>query len=1271
MDLHPWPKKRRREDARQNDPEAFPPNFPETKDWYQELQEHSQDLMCIHDLEGRILSVNLAPARVLGYGADEMLQIPLRELLAPEFRSEFDAYLKQIERAGEAHGLMRVITRAGERRIWEYHCTLRTEAGRSPQVRSIAHDVTEQKQTEKRLREVSESLLDKVREGERTIRDLELFRTLLDRCNDAIEVVDPETLRFLDVNEKCCSDLGYSREELLAMTVPDINPARGEWSSARVTEMARKARSLVLDRVHRRKDGTLFPVEVSLQWLRLDREYVVAIVRDLTERKQVEAKLQASEKRYRALHDRAPIGICRVETRTGRYLEVNPKYCEIVGRTEEELLGLTVQTLTHPDDLAANIETMRQLSQGEVQHYQVERRRLRPDGSIRWLEVDAVAMWPEEQPAWHMSMVQDITERKLAEERLREYERVVEGLEENICVLDRDYRHVLANRAFLNYRGLQKEQVIGQPLSALLNEKLLALIKLRADECFQGKVVRFELKKTYPKLGERDIFATYLPIDGPNGVDRIAVVLQDITERKQTEEALQKSEEMFAKAFRQGPMSITLTSMKDHRYIDVNETFERMTGWRREEVLGRTPFDIGLWVNPQDRMDLAKQLLSEGSLRNVEAIFRRKDGAIRIGFGTADVIEVNGEPCAISVAADITERKQAEEALQRSEENYRLFVAQSSEGIYREELDQPLPVDLPENELIRGILHRSYVAECNDAMAALYGLARGEELHGKRLTEMLLPEDPRNQEFIRDYIRSGFRVVDRISHEVDIHGNPKVFLNSMIGTVCEGKLVSTWGIQRDITEKLALEEAHRKAEESLRQSEERLRVALSGSPIKVFNQDRDLRYTWVYNLQEGWTEKDYLGKSDEEIFGPEAGATMTAIKRPVLETGRRTRQEFTLNAHGKNYYCDLTVEPLRDAAGAVTGVNCACVDVTDLRAIAEELRLAKERLSEEKLYLEQTIDSELGFGEIIGRSSALKDVMEKVSKVAPSNATVLLQGETGTGKELVARALHRLSKRSTNSFIKLNCAAIPSGLLESELFGHEKGAFTGAVSRKIGRLELADQGTLFLDEVGEIPLSLQPKLLRVLQDQEFERLGSTQTLKVNFRLLAATNRNLLQSVKDGDFRSDLFYRLNVFPIVIPPLRDRREDVRVLVEHFVRHYASRMNKSITSIPSKTMEALVQWEWPGNIRELENFVERSVILTPGSVLQAPLGELRGSGVESDGGTLRDREREKIIRVLSECHGQLGGPNGAAARLGLKRTTLQSRLSQLGIKPEAYRR
>jgi PAS domain S-box-containing protein len=462
----------------------------------------------------------------------------------------------------------------------------------------------------------------------------------------------------------------------------------------------------------------------------------------------------------------------------------------------------------------------------------------------------------------------------------------------------------------------------------------------------------------------------------------------------------------------------------------------------------------------------------------------------------------------------------------------------------------------------------------------------------------------------------------------------------------------------------------KRTEGELLQSEGRFRIALAGSPIKVFNQDRDLRYTWVYNLQEGWSEQDYLGKTDEQIFGAETAAVMTAIKQPVLETGRPTRQEFSLEARGKKYYCDITVEPLRDPKGAITGVNCACVDVTHLREVADELKVAKEKLSEEKLYLEQSIDSELGFGEIIGRSNALKHVMDKVAKVAPSDATVLVMGETGTGKELVARAIHRLSRRKDTSFIKVNCAAIPSGLLESELFGHEKGAFTGAIAKKIGRLELADQGTLFLDEIGEISLELQPKLLRVLQDQEFERLGGTQTLKVNFRLVAASNRDLAESVNRQEFRSDLYYRLNVFPVRTPALRERREDIPLLVEHFVRKCSARMGKVITSIPAKTMEALVQWSWPGNIRELENFVERSVILSPGNVLQVPVSELAATDIPGKSETLRDGERARILRVLRECGGKLGGPMGAAARLGLKRTTLQSKLSKLGIDPVNFR-
>ena len=918
MDLHPGPEKSRvPERAADSDP--IRRALHENEDWYQDLVEHSQDLLCVHDLEGRLLSMNPAPARVLGYSVEELLQIPMREIIAPEFRPQFDAYLNQIARVGKFRGLMTVLTRSGERRIWEYHNTLRTEGVASPIVRGMAHDVTEQKRAEKLLREASEA------------------------------------------------------------------------------------------------------------------------------------------------------------------------------------------------------------------------------------------------------MVQDISERRRVEERLREYERVVEGLEEMIVAVDRDYRYVIANRAFLNHRGMVKEQVLGRRVDEVVyDEAFQSVVKPKLDECFQGKAVEYEMKYTYPKLGERDLLISYFPIEGPTGVDRIACILRDITERKRAEETLRDAKEFSENLIRTANVIILSLDMGGNVTL-FNQAAEEITGYTFAELKGK---NWSILVS-RDRFphvwEEFDRLVAGTASQTFENPILTKTGEKRYIAWRNNPVKVNGRVVAtISFGNDITQRRRAEEALRRSEENYRLFISQSSEGIFREDLDAPVPIDLPEDELIHHILYDHCMVECNDALAAMYGLKSGEELRGKRLTEMLVAEDPHNIELTREFIRSGFRVIDRESHEVDIHGNPKVFLNSMIGTVENGMLVRTWGIQRDITEKVKLEESRRKAEEALRQN------------------------------------------------------------------------------------------------------------VAQLQEVTEELRLAKEKLSEEKLYLEEAIDTELGFGEIIGRSSALKAVMEKVAKVAPSDATVLLLGETGTGKELVARAVHRLSKRQDNSFIKLNCAAIPSGLLESELFGHEKGAFTGAVARKLGRLELADKGTLFLDEIGEIPLSLQPKLLRVLQDQEFERLGGTQTLKVNFRLLAATNRNLLQSVEQREFRSDLYYRLNVFPIRTPPLRERREDIPLLVEHFVRKYATRMNKSI-SIPSKTMEMLVRWEWPGNIRELENFVERSVILTPGSVLQAPLSELQKVAAEGDRDknvNLRDKERERILQVLRECHGKLGGPDGAAARLGLKRTTLQSKLDLLGIKPGAYR-
>ncbi len=369
----------------------------------------------------------------------------------------------------------------------------------------------------------------------------------------------------------------------------------------------------------------------------------------------------------------------------------------------------------------------------------------------------------------------------------------------------------------------------------------------------------------------------------------------------------------------------------------------------------------------------------------------------------------------------------------------------------------------------------------------------------------------------------------------------------------------------------------------------------------------------------------------------------------VLGLGRFQEEIFTRSE----------VDFLRQVAGQVA------IAIENALAYAQIGEL-KDKLALEKLYLEDEIRSEMNFDEIVGASSALRHALNQVETVAPTDSTVLLLGETGTGKELVARAIHSHSRRNDRAFVKLNCAAIPTGLLESELFGHEKGAFTGAVSQKVGRLELADRGTLFLDEGGDIPTELQPKLLRALQEREFERLGNSKTKKVDVRLVAATNQDLQKMVAENQFRSDLYYRLNVFPIRIPPLRERPEDSPLLVRHFTQKFARRLERPIDTIPARAMRRLRQWHWPGNVRELENFIERAVILSPGRVLNVPVSELAGGAPVERSSGVSAGEREEILRVLKETAGRVGGPSGAASRLGLKRTTLISRMKKLGITP-----
>jgi formate hydrogenlyase transcriptional activator len=388
--------------------------------------------------------------------------------------------------------------------------------------------------------------------------------------------------------------------------------------------------------------------------------------------------------------------------------------------------------------------------------------------------------------------------------------------------------------------------------------------------------------------------------------------------------------------------------------------------------------------------------------------------------------------------------------------------------------------------------------------------------------------------------------------------------------------------------------------------------------------------------------------------GIQSGLALPLISR------NKTLGVMTLASRAEKSFSQDDVDFLVRAAGQVA---IAIENALAYREIAE----LKDKLAQEKLYLEEEIRSTSDFEGIIGQSSALRQTLQLAETVATSDSTVLLLGETGTGKELVARAIHERSRRNARTFVELNCAAIPTGLLESELFGHERGAFTGAVTQKIGRLELADQGTLFLDEVGDIPLELQPKLLRVLQDREFERLGSTRTTKVDIRLIAATNRELDRMIEEKQFRSDLYYRLNVFPIRLPPLRERPEDIPLLVRYFSQKYARRMQKRIENIPAAALRKLARWHWPGNVRELQNLVERAVILTRSSTLAISVPELANGSANLAPARARNfDEQDRIVRILRETNGRVGGADGAAARLGLKRTTLLTRMKKLGIDP-----
>lgn len=754
--------------------------------------------------------------------------------------------------------------------------------------------------------------------------------------------------------------------------------------------------------------------------------------------------------------------------------------------------------------------------------------------------------------------------------------------------------------------------------------------------------------------------------------------------RRRAEEELRETQALFAQLFESAPDGVVVTDAEGV-ITRVNAQTEKMFGYERSELQGQT---IELLVPDRSRelhVQHRQGYQADPHMRpmgtGLELYAKRKDG-------TEFPVEIMLSPVksdeglvVLAVIRDITKRRRAEEALRTSEQQLQSILDNSATVIF-----------------LKDIAGR-YV-RVNRRFAAVLGIdnehARGKtdyDLFPKDIAEKLRAND---QKVLKSGTAMEFEQVLKQVDGMHTYISVKVPLFDSAG-----KLYALAGVSTDITDRKKAEEALLLEVSSVLLSHLDIRElfgAISATLRQVMPHEyatlglyepesKELRLMSLEQLQTETTlQREMLSPSQTSLAGRVMNSRQPLVVNDVVNSSHNLEAIRRLAAVGIKSACFLPLIIQDRVFGTLNLVSRREAafqqkEVKLLNQVADHVAVAlnnaltfrqvaqlKERLAEEKLYLEDEIRTEYHFEEIIGESTALKRVLKQVETVGPTNATVLILGETGTGKELVARAIHDLSSRRDRTFIKLNCAAIPTGLLESELFGHEKGAFTGAISQKIGRLELAHQGTLFLDEVGDIPLELQPKLLRALQEKEFERLGSTRTIPVDVRLIAATNRDLAKMVSTHQFRSDLYYRLRVFPITVPPLRERAEDIPILVRYFAQKHAERMHKNIEIIPPETMEALIHWHWPGNVRELENIIERAVILSPGPVLRVPLAELNPVGDETAGSsTLEDTEREHIIRVLRETRGVIGGPHGAAARLGLKRTTLNSKMRKLGITRE----
>jgi PAS domain S-box-containing protein len=1117
----------------------------------------------------------------------------------------------------------------------------------------------------------------------------EEYRILVENISDSVWALDPCTFKFIYVSSSAQELAGYAAEEIQAMH-PDKLLTPESWERARghfqgALDAARVGLALekpLFEIEIIRKDGSKLWLETNYGLVFDESGNIVAIQgasRNITERRRLEETLRKNEKKYRILAETMTDAVWVIDAHTFRFTYISPSAKAAIQYSDEEVIGESPDRfLPRSWDMArGNLQRAITAAQAglPVENAPFEIELIRKDGSLAWFEVSYNLVCDH---SGNVVAIQganrDITERRKLEETLKEKYRILaETMTDAVWVLDaHTFRFTYASPSAKAAIQYSDEEIIGEspekflPRSWDMAKGHLQRAIAAAQAGLPVENVPFEIEIIRKDWSLAWFEVTYnLVFDQSGNVVAIQGANRDVTERRKLEETLRKNEEKYRILAENMTDAVWVLDAHTFRYTYASPSAKAAIQYSDEEIIGESPekFLPRSWDMTRGHLQRAIASAQAGlPVENVpfEIEIVRRDGSLawfEVRYNL--VFDQSGNVVAIQGAnRDVTERRKLEETLRKNEEKYRILAENMTDAVWVIDAHTfRFTYASPSAKAAIQYSDEEIIGESPEKFLPRYwGLAKGHFQRAMSAAQAGLPME--NIPFAIEIIRR-----DGASTWFEVTYN-LVFDQS-------GSVVAIQGANRNITER-------RKAEQELQESEQQYRTIFENAPSGIFHLTHEGRFVVVNPMMArifGYSSPEEMvntvNKSLEELLYLDPGRR-SAIFNEVLSRGGWCKYEIPCRCKdGRIITANIAFRRMPHPMKNEAELEGFVEDITDLKLYQSQLKeklteiqKLKEQLEKDNVFLKEEVNLLGEHDNIVGESKALKRVLLKVEQVAPTDSIVLIQGETGTGKESIARAIHNMSNQRERALITVNCASLPPSLIESELFGHEKGAYTGALMRMIGRFEAADGSTLFLDEIGELPYELQGKLLRVLELGQFERLGSAKTIQVNVRLIAATNRDLAQEVRNGKFRKDLFYRLNVFPIEIPPLRERKEDIPALVWFFVGQLEKKLGKRIESISQKDIEALQDYSWPGNIRELKNVIEHAMIIS-GKVLRLrpPTSQIQD---RSELYTFDEFQRKYILGILEKTQWRIAGKGGAAELLGMKRTTLYSKLRAMGIRP-----